>query len=141
MRISAKTEYACRSILELSLQWPNVMPRPIADIAAKQKIPTKFLVHILIELKGLGVVESVRGKSGGYYLTSAPQTIKLIDIIRHFGGIEADSAHKKKSANADVFAVIWQEIDAVVLKAVDQMTFETICNRLRAQGKAMMYDI
>ena len=95
MNISAKTEYACRALLELSLQWPNVAPRQIADIAVRQKMPTKFLIHILIALKGLGFVDSSRGKSGGYYLTASPQTIKLVDVIRHFGGIGSADAGRK----------------------------------------------
>ena len=141
MNISAKTEYACRALLELSLQWPNVVPRQIADIAAKQKIPTKFLIHILIELKGLGYVDSTRGKSGGYYLTVSPQTIKLVDVIRHFGGIGSADAGRKKAAKQDILSIIWREIDAAVLKALGETTFETIANRHRSQGKAMMFDI
>ena len=141
MKIPAKTEYACRALLELSLQWPNVVPRQIADIAARQKIPTKFLIHILIGLKGLGFVDSSRGKTGGYYLTTAPQTIKLIDVIQHFGGIESVNAGKKKAARQDVLSIIWQEIDAAVLKALDKITFETIANRHRSQGKMITYDI
>ena len=137
MNIPAKTDYACQALLELSLHWPNTAPRQVADIAAKRRIPTKFLVHILIELKGLGYVESARGKTGGYYLTAAPQSIKLIDIIQHFGGFETTS--KKKSQ--DVMGVIWQEIDSAVVKAMDQITFETIVNRHRSAGKAIMYDI
>ena len=141
MNISAKTEYACRALLELSLQWPNVAPRQVAGIAAKQKIPTKFLIHILIELKGLGYVDSTRGKAGGYYLTASPQTIKLIDIVRHFGGIESVNAGKKKAVKQDILSIIWQEIDAAVLKALDKTTFETIANRHRSQGKLVTYDI
>ena len=135
MKIPAKTEYACRALLELSLHWPNVVPRQIADIAAKQKIPTKFLIHILIALKGLGYVDSARGKNGGYYLTAAPQKIKLKDIIKHFGGFDSSGPQQ------DILGIIWQEIDVAVLKALNPITFETICNRHRSQGKAIMYDI
>ena len=138
MNIPAKTDYACKALLELSLHWPNTVPRQIADIAAKQKIPTKFLVHILIELKGLGYVDSTRGKTGGYYLTGAPQTIKLIDVIKHFGGFETAPKTKKSQ---DVIGVIWQEIDQAIIKALTGITFETIINRHRSAGKAMMYDI
>ena len=141
MNVPAKTEYACRALLELSLQWPDVVPRQVANIAAKQKIPTKFLIHILIALKGLGYVDSSRGKSGGYYLTAAPQTIKLVDIIQYFGGIGSVNAGRKKAAKQDVLSIIWQEIDTAVLKALDKITFETIANRHRSQGKAIMYDI
>ncbi len=139
MKISAKTDYACRALLELALHWPDVKPQQVADIAKKQKIPTKFLIHILISLKGFGLVDSSRGKSGGYYLTKAPEKIKLTDIIRHFGGLELTD--KKKKNSQDVLGLIWQEIDGAVLKVMEQITFETICNRHRSQGKSIMYDI
>ena len=141
MKISAKIDYACRALSELSLQWPNVAARQIAGIAAKQKIPTKFLIHILIELKGLGYVDSSRGKNGGYYLTAAPDKIKLVDVIRHFGGVDSLDKAGKKAGDQDILGLIWKDIDTAVLKALDNITFETICNRHRAQGKAMMYDI
>lgn len=139
MKISAKTEYACRALLELCLHWPDTKPQQVADIAKRQKIPTKFLIHILIALKGFGYVESARGKSGGYYLTRAPQTIKLVDIIYAFGGMELTD--KKKKSNQDVLGLIWQEVDAAVLTAMEEITFEIICNRHCQHGKAIMYDI
>lgn len=137
MKISAKADYACRALMELSLHWPDTKVRQVADIGRRQKIPDKFLVHILIELKGLGYVDSTRGKSGGYYLTAAPDKIKLKDIIRHFGGVESG----KKTGTQDVLALIWKDIDAAVLKALENITFETICNRHRTHGKAITYDI
>ena len=51
------------------------------------------------------------------------------------------NAGKKKAAKQDVLSVIWQEIDAAVLKALDKITFETIANRHRSQGKMITYDI
>jgi Rrf2 family protein len=139
MKIPAKTDYACKALLELSLHWPNTAPRQIAEIAAKQKIPTKFLTHILIALKGLGYVDSTRGKTGGYYLTTPPQSIKLIDIITNFGGFDLGGAKRKKSQ--DVLDLVWQDIDVAIAKAFDQITFETIINRHRSAGKTMMYEI
>lgn len=69
MKISAKIDYACRALLiELGLHWPDNRPMQVSAIAKRQKIPMNFLVHILITLKELGYVDSIRGKSGGYVL-------------------------------------------------------------------------
>ena len=78
MRISAKIDYACRALLELSLHWPNNIPLQINTIAQNQQMPVKFLTQILLQLKQIGYVQSVRGKKGGYLLAKAPQKIRLM---------------------------------------------------------------
>ena len=49
MKIIAKTDYACRALLELSLHWPKQEPLQVTAIADNQQIPIKFLIHILIQ--------------------------------------------------------------------------------------------
>ena len=65
MKVSAKMDYAVRALMELGSHWPYAHPRQISDISIKAGVPQKFLIHILISLKGLGYVHSIRGKSGG----------------------------------------------------------------------------
>lgn len=142
MKISAKIDYACRALVELGLHWPNTKPLQVSEIAKKQKIPIKFLVHILIQLKESGYVDSVRGKMGGYVLTKSPDMIKFSDIIKNFGGLglNSDEDVKKRKLN-HVMDYVWQEIDDVVLKAIDKTNLQMICDRQRSQGKIIMYEI
>ena len=84
MKISAKIDYACRALLELSLHWPSQEPLQVDQIAQRQRVPVKFLTQILIHLKQVGYVESVRGKKGGYLLRKLPKEIKLNDIMENF---------------------------------------------------------
>ena len=141
MKISAKIDYACRALLELSLNWPNPAPVHLSVIAKRQKIPMNFLVQIFIALRQLGYVESIRGQRGGYVLTKAPKDIKLKDIIQHFGGLESQSVQDKKKKSVDVMNIIWTEINQTVLKATEKLTFEDIANRQRSQLKSITYDI
>ena len=142
MKIPAKTEYACRALLELCQSWPNTEPRQGADIAKKQKIPTQFLTHILIALKSLGYVASTRGKTGGYYLIVAPKDIKLSSIIRQFGGLGFTAEDKQvKIPKEDVMSIIWSQIDAIVLKSLDSINFEDIRLRREQQIKTLSFDI
>ncbi len=142
MKIPAKTEYACRALLELCQTWPQTTPRQGADIAKKQKIPTQFLTHILIALKSLGYVDSTRGKTGGYFLITNPQDIKLSDIIRQFGGLGLAPEDKKvKIPKEDVMSLIWAQIDTIVLKSLDNINFEDIRLRREQQIKAISFDI
>ena len=59
---------------------------PISRIAEEEKIPQRFLEMILLELKGLGIVDSTRGKAGGYHLVKHPTEVSLADVITLFEG-------------------------------------------------------
>ena len=52
----------------------------------KKKIPLKFLENILLELKKEGILESKKGKGGGYFLASDPAKIKVASVIRLLDG-------------------------------------------------------
>ena len=58
MKISAKVEYACTELLELAGQFDTGQPARIRTIAAEHSIPQRFLVQILLQLKGAGLVAS-----------------------------------------------------------------------------------
>ena len=68
MKISAKAEYACLAVLALARHKPGEPPMRIREIAEAHGIPERYLVQILLQLKGAGLVTSVRGASGGYRL-------------------------------------------------------------------------
>ena len=142
MRISAKIDYACRALLELSLHWPSTTPVPIAAISNAQNIPVKFLTQILLNLKQMGYAQSIRGKNGGYLLARQPREIKLSDVIQNLGGI-GYSAAEDRTHNKDnhVISQIWQEIDDVVLREMNKVDFEIICNRKQKSDKAFMFQI
>ena len=142
MNISAKVDYACRALLDLSLRWPDQSPLQVGKIAKRQQIPIKFLIHILIQLKQLGCVESVRGKMGGYVLTKSPNEIKFSDIINAFGGLGISMTQKsKRGTSVHVMDMVWKEADEAIVKSLEQITFETIANRARSKDKTVMYEI
>ena len=66
MRLSAKIEYAAIAVLELAQHWNSDEPVRIRTICAAHGVPAGFLVQILLQLKGAGVVTSTRGAAGGY---------------------------------------------------------------------------
>jgi len=61
-------------------------PVRLAEIAEAQKIPANFLTTILSELGRFGIVESLRGKDGGYWLALSPVDITYGDLIRVMRG-------------------------------------------------------
>ena len=83
--LSKKSKYAIRALLVLAQQ-RDQSPVQIADLAEREDIPKKFLEIILLELKNAGILQSKKGKGGGYLLGKSPEGISLGDIIRTLDG-------------------------------------------------------
>jgi Rrf2 family protein len=83
--LSKKTQYALKALGYLSAKYGEG-PVLIAEISKKKKIPLKFLENILLQLKLQGILESKKGKGGGYYLTAAPKTTTIAKAIRIVDG-------------------------------------------------------
>ncbi|MGE0269316.1 MAG: Rrf2 family transcriptional regulator [Candidatus Omnitrophota bacterium] len=142
MRISAKIDYACKALLELSLHWPNKEPLPISVIADKQGIPVQFLTQILISLKQLGYTESIRGKNGGYLLAKEPQSIGLDRLITDLGSIGYCAAdHRSATGKSHIMDLVWEEVDQAVLKTLEEINYEEICRRHRDKKNLVTFDI
>ncbi len=86
MNLSAKTEYACLAMLELAKEYDSGEPLQLRRIAAEHGISARFMVQILLQLKGAGLVASTRGAAGGYRLVRPPQEISLSDVIEVIEG-------------------------------------------------------
>jgi len=141
VRISAQCNYALNSLLELALQWPNKKPEQIQDIAKKQGIPTRYLVQILIRLKSMKLVESVRGKEGGYRLLKNPKEIYLGHVLRELEGSLFPVVENIAVEEASVFLDIWKDAEKAIADIVDQITFEELCRKTVRARKILTYSI
>lgn len=83
--LSQKTRYAIRAMQHLADRHGEG-PVQLAEIAAKQNIPAGFLTVILSELSRYGIVATMRGKDGGYWLAVSPIDITYGDLIRVMRG-------------------------------------------------------
>lgn len=83
--ISKKTQYGLKALTYLAQQEANG-PVLIADIANKKHIPLKFLESILLDLRKAGLLESKKGKGGGYFFAMHPSHIKVATVIRLLDG-------------------------------------------------------
>jgi Rrf2 family protein len=83
--LSKKSQYAFKALTYLSERF-NEGPVLISEIARKKKIPLKFLENILLELKKAGILDSKKGKGGGYFLKQSPDKVKVATVIRLING-------------------------------------------------------
>ncbi len=54
----------------------------LAEIAQAQNIPPKFLTVMLSQMRRAGVVETMRGREGGYWLARPPEQVTYGEIVR-----------------------------------------------------------
>ena len=79
--LSQKSRYALRALLVLAAR-SETGPMQISDIAGVAGVPRKFLEQILLELKKPGIVQSHRGRLGGYSLGRPSKDISFADVLR-----------------------------------------------------------
>lgn len=83
--LSKKTRYAMLALSVLAAEYGKE-PVQIRRIAEREKISRRFLEGILLTLKNRGMLNSTRGKSGGYYLLKDPREVALFDVVICFEG-------------------------------------------------------
>jgi Rrf2 family protein len=84
MRISARTDYAIRVLVELAAD--TTRPLTCEGIAVSQQIPYRFLKAVVKDLRVAGLVRSQRGCEGGYWLAREAAAISLADIVTAVDG-------------------------------------------------------
>jgi Rrf2 family protein len=83
--LTQKAIYAFRALTYLADHY-ETGPVLIADIAEKKRIPLKFLEGILLQLRKAGVLESKKGKGGGYFIKDDPSDTSIATIMRTVDG-------------------------------------------------------
>lgn len=145
MRISAKSEYAIKAMLDLAMHTPRELVS-IQTIAGRQRIPQRYLEQVLLALKRAGLVTSKRGSSGGYHLSRPADRITVGDVLRAVEGTSAPFealTGRRPGADGHDLAELWNDISEAVSSVVDRLTFGELATRAieRAGGSREMYSI
>ena len=130
MDVSVKGEYALRAVFELCSRGSSE-PTKIADIAARQRIPQKFLELILSQLKQGGFLNSRRGASGGYTLAKPPEAITVGAVLRHIEGRLSTARRNEDNPRPSdsPFNDLWKQADAALSNVIDRTTFADLLER------------
>lgn len=83
--LSKKSQYALKALSYLA-EHKDQGPVLISEIAQLKNIPIKFLENILLELKKANILDSKKGKGGGYFLKQNPEDVSLAKVIRISNG-------------------------------------------------------
>jgi len=139
VKLSVKSDYAARAVLGLARQPHGGKTIRVEDLAAEQNIPANYLTQILIELKSKHLVQSVRGKVGGYRLARPPAEITLKDVLLAVHGEIFDSPAIEDPRCAQELRDAWRELRQSVEAAAASVNFQQLLDN--GTRKAQMYYI
>ena len=89
IHLSTKSDYAIKALVRLALA-DGTSPVSARDIVAFTGIPPKFLEQVMHDLRQAGLVDSQRGKGGGYVIARDPASLSFADVIDLIDGRRAD---------------------------------------------------
>jgi len=141
--LSMKTRYAIKALIALA-QKPDREPVLISSLAEDERIPKKFLELILLDLKGMGFLDSRKGKYGGYFLRMEPIEIKLGQVVRGMEGplallpcvsltqYERCECVDEKTCG---LRLIFKEVRDATSKILDNTTLQDVLNRIEKEKR------
>lgn len=135
MELSSRVEYGLLALLELSNHRLEGKPLKVNEIAASQPIPERYLDQILILLRRHGVVQSQRGRKGGYLLAKEPSQITLLEVVTALEG----NNHLPPGSELNTFTLekvavlqLWQEAAQACHSVLDGYTLQDLCQQREA---------
>jgi Rrf2 family protein len=144
MKISTRTRYGIRAILELAANYGKA-PMQIRVIAENQDLSVKYLEQLMAMLKSAGLVKSVRGAKGGYILAKKPDEIKLTEVFCCLEGplitVECLEDQSACVRIADcVSRLLWAKVQQAVMGVLESTTLQDLLDQAKKE-KSTNYQI
>ncbi len=128
MKLSTRGNYGVRAVYELARHYGQG-PLQIKQISERQDIPLKYLEQLLHRLRKSGIIESIRGPSGGYVLKDNPANLSIGDVFRVLEGPfrmsecvqSQDKDHCRRMRNC-ISSILWSKIERRFVQVLDEIT-------------------
>jgi Rrf2 family cysteine metabolism transcriptional repressor len=145
MKLSTRSRYGLRAVLELALEYGN-KPLQIKTIAEREDISNKYLEQLMSTLKASGIVRSIRGPKGGYLLAQDPSEIKLSKVVMALEGplvIVDCIAHPEFCVRCTdcVTRQVWTEIHNAMTNVLESQTLQDLVDKTHEGNKTTNYQI
>ncbi|MBD2627103.1 MULTISPECIES: RrF2 family transcriptional regulator [Nostocaceae] len=146
MELSCKSEYAILALLEMAIHYESGEPMQIRQIAAQQNIPDRYLEQLLATLRRGGIVKSLRGSKGGYFLAREPWKISVLDILECLEGLDMrpgeEDTNNPKSTDSSIVDEIWLEARQAANSVLQKHSLQDLCEKRNARRQLdIMYYI
>ena len=147
MKLSTRGRYGTRAMLDLAMH-DGEQPVLLRDIAKRQEISGRYLENIMGTLASNGLVNSVRGRKGGFSLAKEPSDIKLSQIIQAVEGSMSpvfciDNPKSCKRTTICITRDIWVKLGKAIVDVLDSITLEDMVKmqkeKLQGENLGMYY--
>jgi Rrf2 family protein len=138
MRLSKRTEYGLRAVVQLAKLWPRNFVQS-RDLSQQEDLPNKFLESILLALRRGGFLESKVGSGGGYRLSRAPKDIGVGDLIRRLEGrltVKESAPAGEQSPGKVAVRLINEKLTDAMDQVLDAMTLEELLEHVNRASNA-----
>jgi Rrf2 family protein len=155
-QLSKRTQYSLRALYALARSYGQG-PVLISHLAEEEAIPKKFLEQILLALKSFGLVDSKKGKGGGYTLVRPPDKVTLASVIRLMEGplaplpCASETRFRKCDECVDIETcgtrIVMREVRDAIAGILDSTTLATVCEKVdlarqtQHETQALTYEI
>jgi len=136
LRLSKRTEYGVRAVVQLARMWPQGFVQA-KDLAKEERLPNKFLEAILLALRRGGFLESKIGRDGGYRLSRAPADIHVGDVIRRLEGrlsVKDTAQVGDRSPGEVAVHLLNEKLTEATDAALDDLTLEQLLEHVSRSG-------
>jgi Rrf2 family protein len=143
LAFSAKTEYGLVALIEIAAKYGTGGVTQVAEIAARQTIPDRYLEQMLTSLRRGGILHSIRGPKGGYRLAKPPADISVAEVVSCLeGSAQETSEGRRKTPEFAVLHDLDQRLEVARQSLLQSTTLATLIEqRNRKTGDSTMYFI
>ena len=148
VKISTQSRYGLRAVFDIAYHSAGLSTQ-VRDISARQAISPRYIEQIFQKLKKAGIIKSIRGPSGGYYLAKRPDEIRVGDIVRategsvqlvHCGGPRPLSRKACDRIQQCVVRDVWAEASKRLMTYLDSVTLQDLCREAQSRGVTRAID-
>ncbi|MFT4177362.1 MAG: Rrf2 family transcriptional regulator [Luteolibacter sp.] len=136
MKISQKLEYACRALAQLAKCHDGRTITRLEEMAQREAVSGNFLVQILNDLRRAGLVESRRGKAGGYLLSRPANQISLRQVVEAVDPSLLQCSVSQGGESGAGVQRAWELVSSVLCEELDRITLDTLVS---GQSAPMFY--
>jgi Rrf2 family protein len=143
MKVTAQEEYGLRCLLQVAAA-PSADPVTLTEIARREGMTVPHVAKLMALLRQRGLVESQRGRSGGYVLARAPEQVSVLDVLHALGDHIFDSEYCERYHGVDDKACVhvdgcsirsvWTRVESIVS---DVLRRTTIADLIRMEEGAL----
>lgn len=137
MRLTTKSSYGVRALVNLALEYDKNQPVSIKEIAAKEGISKIYLEQIFNRLKRKGLIKSVRGPKGGYSFSKDPSNVSVYEAVtaldENLSPVKCFPEEENKNGTSrsitSASSEVWNTVERGIIDTLTTFSFKDLADR------------